>query len=210
MTTATTTCFHTVNSPAPSTSIVNNTTTPEQRDAFAKKLGSLADVYVNDDFSSCVLADATSVVHLTCDADGEAVVPGTGAQRLRLAGPSVQRELNTLRLFLEREGTPCLAFVSGPVDHQHIGLVDSFLDYCKRGGHVGGGLVLGGALGRAAYACAVPTCVDFHRPRPSTAEREAALAAAAEEQRTSRLEQACQRWSVPGRRQVRALGERAR
>ena len=92
---------------------------------FAKQLGSLADVYVNDAFGSCHRAHA-SVVGITD------VLPSA-------AGPLLQREIENLSKLLGSPERPYVVAIGGAKVADKIGVVKNLLDKADK-------LLIGGGM----------------------------------------------------------------
>ena len=97
-------------------------------DAFAQQLAGLADVYVNDAFGTCHRTDASMLA-----------VPAAMANKPRVVGNLVAKELDVLDQLLSAPRRPFLAILGGAKVSDKIGFIKSLL---QRVDHV----LIGGAM----------------------------------------------------------------
>lgn len=97
-------------------------------EAFARQLAALADVYVNDAFGTCHRQDASMVA-----------VPRAMADKPRVVGLLVQKELEVLDTLLSNPRRPALAVLGGAKVSDKIGFIKTILQRVDR-------MIIGGAM----------------------------------------------------------------
>lgn len=100
----------------------------EEKDAFARALASLADLYVNDAFGACHRDDASMVA-----------LPAMMAGAPRVAGLLLERELRYLDGALNRPKRPFVAVVGGKKVSDKMRVIETLLGKCDR-------VLIGGAM----------------------------------------------------------------
>ncbi len=100
----------------------------EEKDAFARALASLADLYVNDAFGACH-RDNASMVAVPAMMDGSP----------RVAGLLLERELRYLDGALNRPKRPFVAVVGGKKVSDKMAVIETLLGKCDR-------VLIGGAM----------------------------------------------------------------
>ena len=99
-----------------------------EKDAFARKLASLADVYVNDAFGACHRDNASMVA-----------VPEMMAGKPRVAGFLLTKELRYLGAALNRPKRPFVAIIGGKKVSDKMMVIEALLEKCDR-------VLIGGAM----------------------------------------------------------------
>jgi phosphoglycerate kinase len=97
-------------------------------EAFARELAALADVYVNDAFGTCHRQDASMVA-----------VPRAMADKPRVVGLLVQKELEVLDTLLSHPKRPALAVLGGAKVSDKIGFIKAIMQRVDR-------VLIGGAM----------------------------------------------------------------
>ena len=97
-------------------------------EAFARELAALADVYVNDAFGTCHRQDASMVA-----------VPRAMADKPRVVGLLVQKELEVLDTLLSNPKRPALAVLGGAKVSDKIGFIKAIMQRVDR-------VLIGGAM----------------------------------------------------------------
>ncbi len=101
----------------------------ESKDAFARKLASLADVYVNDAFGTCHRDNASMLT-----------VPRLMEGKPRVVGYLVQRELDFLGGALANPDRPFVCVLGGAKVSDKLGVIRSLVKKCDS-------ILIGGAMG---------------------------------------------------------------
>ncbi|MCY3822867.1 MAG: phosphoglycerate kinase [Nitrospinae bacterium] len=99
-----------------------------KKDAFAQGLASLADVYVNDAFGTCHRDNASMLT-----------VPQIMADKPRVAGFLLEKELQYLGVALDAPKRPFLAIIGGKKVSDKMMVIESLLGKCDR-------VLIGGAM----------------------------------------------------------------
>lgn len=107
---------------------IQNPKLREQKDAFARELASLADVYVNDAFGTCHRDNASMFT-----------VPQLMAGRPRVVGYLVQRELKFLGETVSNPKRPFACVLGGAKVSDKLGVIRSLLGKCDA-------ILIGGAM----------------------------------------------------------------
>lgn len=107
---------------------IQNPKLREQKDAFARQLASLADMYVNDAFGTCHRDNASMFT-----------VPQLMAGKPRVVGYLVQKELNFLGQAVANPKRPFVCVLGGAKVSDKLGVIRSLLAKCDT-------ILIGGAM----------------------------------------------------------------